>query len=159
MLIVGIKKKNKSRRRKNMRYVISRSTPSLMGFDTIFNDLFGDVSSSKIPPVDIYETANSYVIEAEVAGYKDSDLKIGVHKHVLSISSDESWIERFRKEKASKKFLVNEISLPEFSRSFALPEDADEGNISAENRNGILTVRIPKIQRAENGGRIEVKIN
>ena len=54
---------------------------------------------------------------------------------------------------------MNEISLPEFSRSFALPEDADEGNISAENRNGILTVRIPKIHKAENGGRIEVKIN
>ena len=57
-----------------MRYVITRtSVPRLTGFDTFFSDFFGDTSTAKIPPVDIFETDNAYTIEAEIAGYSEND--------------------------------------------------------------------------------------
>ena len=53
---------------------------------------------------------------------------------------------------------MREISRPSFSRSFTLPEDVDEENIKAESKNGILTITLPKTEKAQRG-RIEVNIN
>ena len=141
-----------------MRYVITRtSVPRLTGFDTFFSDFFGDTSTAKIPPVDIYSTAASYVIEAETAGYSEKDIKVVLKDNVLTISTEESWKERREREKERKSMIVSEIRLPEFSRSFRLPEDADAENIAAECRNGVLTVTIPRLKPAV-PSRIEVKI-
>ena len=58
-----------------MRYVITRNiAPSLAGIDSLFSDFFSDVSTAKIPPVDIYETDSEYVIEAET---DDATLQVG----------------------------------------------------------------------------------
>ena len=61
-------------------------------------------------------------------------------------------------KKEERKYLMREISRPSFSRSFTLPEDVDEENIKAESKNGILTITLPKTEKAQRG-RIEVKIN
>lgn len=141
-----------------MRYVITRTTaPRLADFDTFFTDFFGDTATRKIPPVDIYETENSYVIEAEVAGYSENDVRVHIKDHVLTISSEETWKERRAREREEKNMIVSEINLPEFSRSFKLPEDADSERAEAESKNGILTVSIPRIRKVEKG-RIEIKI-
>ena len=141
-----------------MRYVITRNiAPSLAGIDSLFSDFFSDVSTTKIPPVDIYETENEYVIEAEIAGYGDDDVKIAVKDGVLSISSSTTWKERLSKAREAKNMIVSEIKLPEFSRSFILPEDSDAAAITAESNDGILTVSIPRLKKAE-PGRIEIKI-
>ena len=141
-----------------MRYVITRNiAPNLSGIDSLFSDFFSDVSTKKIPPVDIYETENEYVIEAEIAGYGDDDVKIAVKDGVLSISSSTTWKERLEKAREARTMIASEIKLPEFSRSFILPDDSDTAAISAESTNGILTVRIPRLKKAE-PGRIEIKI-
>ena len=57
----------------------------------------------------------------------------------------------------ARKLIASEISLPEFSRSFTLPEDSDQAGITADSGNGILTITIPRVRKAE-PGRIEVKI-
>ena len=80
-----------------MRYVIGRTAPVLGGLDSFFDDFFSDVSTRKYPPVDIYETADAYTIELEVAGYSDDDIKITVKDGVITIASDPSWKERLRK--------------------------------------------------------------
>ena len=124
-----------------MRYVITRNiAPSLAGIDSLFSDFFSDVSTAKIPPVDIYETDSEYV--------KDG---------VISISSSTTWKERLEKAREERHMIASEINLPEFSRSFVLPEDSDAAAISAESANGILTIRIPRLKKAE-PGRIEIKI-
>ena len=141
-----------------MRYVITRNiAPALSGMDSLFSDFFGDVSTTKIPPVDIYETDGEYVIEAEIAGYGDDDVKIAVKDGVLSISSSTTWKERLEKARESRNMISSEIRLPEFSRSFILPEDSDHAAITAESERGILTIRIPRLKKAE-PGRIEIKI-
>ena len=141
-----------------MRYVITRNiTPGFGGLDSLFSDFFSDVSTTKIPPVDIYETEGEYVIEAEVAGYGDDDISISVKDGVITISSSSTWKERMERARSARHMISSEISLPEFSRSFVLPEDSDHESISAENAAGILTVRIPKLKKADKG-RIDIKI-
>ena len=95
--------------------------------------------------------------EAETAGYSEKDIKVVLKDNVLTISTEESWKERREREKERKSMIVSEIRLPEFSRSFRLPEDADAENIAAECRNGVLTVTIPRLKPAV-PSRIEVKI-
>ena len=84
-------------------------------------------------------------------------MKIAVKDGVLSISSSTTWKERLSKAREAKNMIVSEIKLPEFSRSFILPEDSDAAAITAESNDGILTVRIPRLRKAE-PGRIEIKI-
>ena len=148
-----------------MKYYINRTNPTLGGIDSIFNDIFGDnFYSSRIPSVDVYETPSSYVVEAEVAGYDENDISISVEKHVLTVASDEKNMKRANAEeeksekKEERKYLMREITRPSFSRSFTLPDDVDEEAIKAESKNGILTISLPKTQRAQRS-RIEVKIN
>ena len=140
-----------------MRYVISRSTPGFGGLDSFFDDFFSDVSTRKNPPVDIYEIEGAYTIELEVAGYGADDIKITVKDGVITIASVPSWKDRIRKRMEERKLIAGEISLPEFSRSFSLPEDSDAAAITADSTNGILTITIPRIRKTE-PGRIEVKI-
>ena len=134
-----------------MRYVINRSFPSLFDFDTIFNDFFASAGNEKFPLVDIYETEKSYVVEAEVAGYKEEDIKIFCSKKILSLSSDAVAYDR-------DQYITKEIYAPAFQRSFQLPEDADEENINASSSNGILRIEIMKKEKLE-PKRITVKIN
>ncbi|MDD2394342.1 MAG: Hsp20/alpha crystallin family protein, partial [Sphaerochaeta sp.] len=85
-------------------YVTYNQNNGLSNFDSLFNDLFSDwgVSRSKIPPVDIYETEKSYVIEAELAGYKQDEVQVNVDKHVLKLSSNKESL----KDVDGKKSLV-----------------------------------------------------
>lgn len=147
-----------------MKYYINRTNPTLSGIDALFSDIFGDgMYSPRIPQVDVYETSSSYVVEAEVAGYNEGDIAIDVEKHVLTIKSEDKNLKKVNEEakdekKEERKYLMREISRPSFSRSFTLPDDVDEENIKAESKNGILTITLPKTQKAQKS-RIEVKIN
>ena len=124
--------------------------------DTIFNSLFDTWTSTgkRYPRVDVYETGNAYVIEAEVAGYSEDKINLSVDKHILTISSEE--VKKELKEGTTK--ISEEINLPAFERSFSLPEGSDEEKISADYKNGILLITIPKSEKAI-AKRIEVKIN
>lgn len=133
-----------------MRYYIQRDFPSLFDFDNFFNDFF-ESSSDRFPPVDVFETDGAYVIEAEVPGYNENEIKIYCKNRVLTISSD-------KVEKDREGYISQEIALPAFSRSFQLPDDADEEGVSASSNNGILTITINKKAKKE-PKRIEVKIN
>ena len=124
--------------------------------DTIFSDIFDTWTNTgkRVPKADVYETKDAYVIEAEVAGYDEKNINLHVEKHVLSISSYE--VKRELPEGTS--LIAGEITLPSFERSFSLPESADEERISADYKNGILLITIPKKEKAL-PRRIEVKIN
>lgn len=134
-----------------MRYYIQRDFPSLFDFDNLFNDFF-ESSSDRFPPVDVYEDEKSYVIEAEVPGYNENDIKIYCKNKILTISSDAV------KKEREDGFITEEIALPAFSRSFQLPEDANEDEVNATSANGILSVVISKKAKTE-PKRIEVKIS
>ena len=121
-------------------------------YNDIFNTLF---SVSKFPPVDIYENDKGYVITAELAGYDEDKINIFAEKHVLHIASDEH---ENAKENSDRKYLIKERSVKSFERSFTLPENANEENITASYKMGILSVFIPKMPKVE-PKKIAVKIN
>lgn len=123
-------------------YVTYNQNNGLSSFDSLFNDMFADwgVSRSKIPPVDIYETEKSYVIEAELAGYKQDEVQVNVDKHVLKLSSNKESL----KDVDGKKSLVRERYFKKFERSFSLPEGIDEEKIEGEFSDGVLTLTLPK---------------
>lgn len=126
-----------------MKYYVSYNHNNpVSNFESLFNDLWSDwgASSSKIPPVDIYETEKAYVIEAELAGYKQDEVQVNVDKHVLRISSDKQSL----KDVDGKKSLVRERYFKKFERSFSLPEDIDESAIEGEFSDGVLTITLPK---------------
>lgn len=142
-----------------MKYYVNRPTSAVTGMDEFFNDLFGDGSfSRKFPPVDVYETDKAYVIEAEVAGYKQEEISLSVDKHVLTISASlVKKVDNNEEKKEDKKYVLREIGRTSFSRSFTLPDDVDEEKIEAETKDGVLLVYIPKKEKSQRG-KIEIKI-
>lgn len=119
----------------------------------LFNDLFEDsYVRNKIPAVDIYEDDSSYHIDSEIPGYEKENVRISLDKHVLTIASKKI------ADKEDRKYLVREIKHNGFSRSFSLPEDADEESIDAKCENGILAIKILKKVKKDNGS-IVIKIN
>jgi len=131
-------------------------TPVVSPFDSLFSNMLFDwgLTSSKIPPVDITETDKAYIVEAELPGYKQEDVKVNIEKHVLRLSSSK---QTPKEEKDGKKLLICERYAQSFERAFSLPEDVDEAAIEGEFANGVLTVTLPKKEVVQPKS-IEVKI-
>lgn len=147
-----------------MKYLVTRnSNPVSMAneFDSLFNSFWNNwgVPSSKIPPVDIHETDDAYVLEAELPGYAEKDVNVSVEKHVLRISSVKEACkeEKDEEKKHEKNYLVRERYYQTFERSFTLPECVDEDHISGEFKNGVLELTMPKLP-VEKPKKIDVKI-
>jgi len=139
---------------------IVRRTPA-RDFDDLFNWL-GDLSrgnwgesmasSDWMPPVDIRETENEYRIEVELPAVAADDVKVTVKDGVLVVSGER----RYEKETEGKVHRV-ERRYGRFSRSFRLPENADEGRIEAAQKDGVLTLKVSKREEVKPRS-IEVKV-
>lgn len=91
--------------------------------------------------LDIKETPDYYIINADVPGTTKEDIKLSVEKHILTIS-----YERHSSEKSdNEKMHWEERYVGVCQRSLSLPDNADIDRISAKHENGVLHVKIPKI--------------
>ena len=106
------------------------------------------------PLVDITEDEKEYLVKAELPELKKEEIKINVHDNVLSISGER----QYEKEEKGKKYHRVERAYGSFMRSFTLPEDADGSKVSAEYKDGVLNVRLPKSEKARPKS-IEVKVS
>ncbi|HJT22649.1 MAG TPA: Hsp20/alpha crystallin family protein [Nitrospira sp.] len=105
------------------------------------------------PLVDITEDDKEYLIKAELPEVKKEDVKLAVHDDVLTITGER----KYEKEETNKKFHRIERAYGSFTRNFMLPEDADEGKVTADFKDGILKVRVPKSDKVKPKS-IEVKV-
>jgi HSP20 family protein len=105
------------------------------------------------PLVDISEDEKEYVVKAEIPEMKKEDIKINVHDEVLTVSGER----KYEKEEKGKKYHRVERAYGSFMRSFALPEHADGSKISAEYKDGMLKIHLPKSEQAKKKA-VEVKI-
>ena len=96
------------------------------------------------PAVDISETSQAYLIKAELAGVKREDIQVKVEGGQLRLSGER----KFEKEDKDNKQHRVERFYGSFSRSFSLPDDADEAQIKAEYRDGVLSLTLPKREPA-----------
>ena len=105
------------------------------------------------PLVDISEDDKEYIVKAEIPEMKKEEIKINVHDDVLTVSGER----KYEKEEKGKKYHRVERAYGSFMRSFVLPENADGSKISAEYKDGVLKVHLPKSEQAKKKA-IEVKI-
>lgn len=92
------------------------------------------------PPVDISETGQEYVIRAALPAVKKEDVEVTVEAGMLTLSGER----RQKDEQKDEKFHKVESFYGSFSRSFALPDAIDAAAISAESKDGVLTIHVPK---------------
>lgn len=99
--------------------------------------------------IDIYQTENDLVIQSAVAGVKPEDLDISIEREVLTIRGG-----REKQSQENGDYFIKECFWGPFSREVILPVEVDSGRAKAVFKEGILTIRIPKIQREK-----KMKIN
>ena len=97
------------------------------------------------PLVDISEDEKEYLIKAELPEVKKDEVKVSVQNDVLSITGER----KYEKEEKDKKVHRIERAYGSFARTFTVPEDADAEHVSAEFRDGILNVHLPKTEKAK----------
>ena len=105
------------------------------------------------PLVDISEDDKEYLIKAELPEVKKEDVKVTAEEGTLTIMGER----KFEKEEKGKKYHRVERAYGSFGRTFSLPDDASPGKVSAEFKDGVLTVHLAKTQRAK-PQQIEVKV-
>jgi HSP20 family protein len=106
-----------------------------------------------LPLVDIIEDDKEYLIKAELPEVRKEDVKVSVEDGVLTISGERK---HEAEENGAKVHRVERV-YGLFSRSFTVPESADASKVSAEFKNGVLTVHLPKDEKAQPKS-IEVKV-
>jgi HSP20 family protein len=107
-----------------------------------------------LPLVDITEDTKEYTIKAELPGLTKENVKVTVEDGVLEITGER----KQEKEEKDKKHHRIERSYGSFRRSFTLPEDFSGGTVSAEFKDGVLKVHLPKDQTAKPKS-VEVKVD
>jgi len=122
-------------------------------FESIFNDtFFNDRMVTRVPAVNISESADHYHIELAAPGLKKRDFKISVDHDQLSIFVEQ------QAEHNNRKYNKREYSYTSFMRSFTLPELADQDRIEAVYEDGVLKIDVAKKEEAKTVSRqIELK--
>jgi HSP20 family protein len=127
-------------------------------FDSAMVPFTGNRVLNKLPVVDVQETDNAYLVEAELPGFDEKQIKVQVEGGKLTIEStmDEEKEKKENAKDAKKEYLIRERRATSFSRSFTLPENADTEAVSAVFKNGVLSLEIKK--RAASAKRlVEIK--
>jgi HSP20 family protein len=120
--------------------LLGRSLPAAEADSTA-----GRAAAAWRPVANISETANEYLIRAELPEVDKKDIDVSVHEGVITIRGER----KLEKKSEDEKLHRVESFYGSFARSFALPADVDQAKITAESRDGVLTVRLPKAEVAK----------
>lgn len=110
------------------------------------------VTGQWVPAVDIREDTDHYVIQADIPGVDPKDIEVTMENGVLSIRGERKFEDRQEGEGYSRV----ERARGTFYRRFSMPDSADADKISAQGKNGVLEINIPKKETVQ-PRRIQVK--
>jgi HSP20 family protein len=96
------------------------------------------------PPVDVFEDADRITLYADLPGVAPDQLDVSVEDNVLTISASASL-----STPKEMKVAYAEFRTPSYLREFTLSNELDADKIDAALRNGVLTLTIPKHERAK----------
>lgn len=105
------------------------------------------------PLVDISEDEKEYRIKAELPEVKREDVKVTAEEGTLTITG----ARKFEKEEKGRRYHRVERAYGTFGRSFSLPDDASPAKVSAEFKDGVLTVHLVKDVKAK-PPQVEIKV-
>lgn len=129
-------------------------------FDESVHATYPTAKANRIPPVDIIETNDNFLLEMELCGLSENDIDLNVKDRVLTIGTKKAEKNANPAEKPAeeniqggnleeKKYLLRERKVISFTRKFTLPQNVDVENVSAKFVNGLLTVQVPKKPESE----------
>jgi len=104
------------------------------------------------PAVDIVESDSDILIKAELPGIEPKDVSISLDNNVLTLKGER----HSEREISRENYHRMERATGSFSRSFALPASIDADRVTADFKNGLLTITLPK--RENSSGRT-IQIN
>jgi len=128
-------------------------------FDKLFDSYFGDFFKESndlytiSPRADIEETDNEYLVSLEIPGIDKKDLKLNLENNRLTIAGEKTQ----SKEVKDSNYVSCERNYGSFQRIFELPNTIRSNDISAEYKDGILKVKLPKDEKAKRK-EIEIKV-
>jgi HSP20 family molecular chaperone IbpA len=93
--------------------------------------------------VDVYQTPDAIVVESAIAGVRPEDIDINVTSESISIKGFRS----HQDATGEKEYLYQECYWGRFARSIIFPQEIDPEDAEVTFKNGILTVRLPKISK------------
>ena len=121
-------------------------------FNRLFNDAFSRAGGERslgvsewTPAVDIYETDQSVVLKAELPGIDPKDVEIRVEDGTLWLKGER----KFEKEVKEEGYRRIERQYGSFVRSFPLPATVDSEKATAEYKDGVLNLTLPKREEAK----------
>jgi HSP20 family protein len=111
-----------------------------------FRDFGLTTGNTWVPPVDIYQTGeHELVLKTELPEMTREDIDVTVENFVLTVKGEK----KLGADVKEEQFHHIERRYGAFSRSFSLPRTVDAGKVSAEYKNGVLTVRLPLREEAK----------
>lgn len=130
---------------------ISRYQPSTDLFRPFFDDLmstpFGRMGSSmRVPDTDVIERENEIEVVCELPGLTRDEVELSLENNILTISGEKR--EQHEDGQKGETYHLSERRWGRFSRSFVLPREVDQERIDATFEDGVLTVTIPKSEKA-----------
>jgi len=125
------------------------------GFDAMpFRGLMSELGTIGMSPaVDVFEESGSIVVKAELPGLKSKDIEVKLVENTLEISGEKKTEEKIDR----RDYLKVERSYGRFSRTLRLPEGLDAEHVTAKFTDGLLEVRIPRIESRKLVHNIEIK--
>jgi len=105
---------------------------------------FDDMNFAKIPRADVIETNSQYIVHIDLPGIKKEDVTISVLNGIVSVTAKNK-IEKVK----DGEYVVSERSRETITRTFQIDPDVDSSAITAELKNGVLTITIPKLEKAK----------
>src|SRR3954470_4104534 len=122
--------------------LLMKPEPFTREIDRVFDAFFGQTDQGRrwVPPVDLVEAEDHFVLKADLPGLAEDDVNIEVQDGALTISGER----RAEHEQREKGWYRIERSFGRFNRSLSLPDGVDPDRIQASFSHGVLEVRIPK---------------
>lgn len=97
------------------------------------------------PTADLYEDREEIIIRAEMPGMEQKDVEVLLEDSTLTLRGEH----KLKREDHKENYVRIESAVGSFSRSFSLPSTIDRDKISADMKNGVLEVHIPKREGAK----------
>jgi HSP20 family protein len=138
--------------------VLDRWDPfrDLLSIQNELNRLFGRTyaggdpgtgsTGSWVPPLDVYESRDRFVVAVELPGIEPDDVEVSVEDSTLTIRGQR---ELFYKDASDDGFRRIERRYGQFTRTLTLPATADAEKVEASFDKGVLTIEVPKREEAK----------
>jgi HSP20 family protein len=148
MANIAVRKENETRKaptgpaREQYRLEPFRTMRELLHWDPFreMAPLLPEGPAGFIPSFEVKETKDGYVFTADVPGVKDSDLDVTLSGNRLTVAGKRE----AEKQEQTDTYFTYERSYGDFTRAFTLPDGIDPNAVSAELKDGVLTLTVKK---------------